>query len=354
VDSTPLFIILAEAYHRRTADLEFLEKLWPHVTRAVNWMQRDGDEDGDGFLEYSRQGATGIHNQGWKDSNDSVFHEDGRLAEPPIALCEVQAYAFAAYRGAARLARILGHQDLAETWLATAEQLRKRFEEAFWSQELGTYVLALDQEKRPCKVKSSNAGQCLFSGIASPERARLVAESLLDGKMFSGWGVRTIAEGESRYNPMSYHNGSIWPHDNALIAWGLAHYNLKEEALHILDSQFQLSQWVELHRQPELVCGFSRREGAGPTRYPVACSPQAWAAGSVFMFLSSTLGLELDAIHQRVIFNHPRLPASVKRLTIERLQIGHGELDVEVERFRHDVSVNVLKRTGPIRLEINK
>jgi glycogen debranching enzyme len=172
--------------------------------------------------------------------------------------------------------------------------------------------------------------------------------------MFSGWGVRTIAEGELRYNPMSYHNGSIWPHDNAMIAQGLAHYNLKDEAMQILESQFQLSQWVDLYRQPELVCGFSRREGAGPTRYPVACSPQAWAAGSVFMLLSATLGLELDAVHQRVIFNRPQLPAGVKRLTIERLQIGQAELDLEVERYRHDVSVNVLKRTGAVRLEINK
>ncbi len=172
--------------------------------------------------------------------------------------------------------------------------------------------------------------------------------------MFSGWGVRTIAEGESRYNPMSYHNGSIWPHDNAMIAHGLALYNLKDEAMQILESQFQLSQWVDLYRQPELVCGFSRKNGAGPTRYPVACSPQAWAAGSVFMFLSAALGLEVDAIHQRVIFNHPRLPASVKRLTIEGLQVRQGRLDLEVQRFRQDVSVNVINRFGPVRLEINK
>lgn len=354
VDSTPLFILLADAYYRRTADLELLQQLWPHVTRAVEWMQQHGDLDGDGFLEYCQQSKNGIHNQGWKDSNDSVFHEDGRLAQPPIALCEVQGYAYAAYRAAARLGRVLSNEDLSEIWLAEAEQLRKQFEDTFWSEELGTYVLALDHEKRPCQVESSNAGQCLFTGIASSERARRVAQSLLGPKMFSGWGVRTIAEGEARYNPMSYHNGSIWPHDNAMIAWGLAHYNLKDEAMQILESQFQLSQWVDLYRQPELVCGFSQREGAGPTRYPVACSPQAWAAGSVFMLLSATLGLELDAIHQRVIFNHPQLPASVKRLTIEGLQVGQAELDLEVERFRHDVSVNVLKRTGMVRLEINK
>lgn len=354
VDSTPLFVLLAEAHYRRTADVELLQQLWPHVMKAVEWMELYGDVDGDGFLEYAQQSKTGIHNQGWKDSNDSVFHDDGQLAQPPIALCEVQGYAFAAYRAAARLAQNLGHFDRADNWLGAAEQLRTQFEEAFWSDELGTYALALDHEKRPCRVRSSNAGQCLFSGIVSPERARLVAESLLNGKMFSGWGVRTIAEGESRYNPMSYHNGSIWPHDNAMIAHGLAHYHLKDEAMQILESQLQLSQWVDLYRQPELVCGFSRREGAGPTRYPVACSPQAWAAASVFMFLSATLGLEVDAIHQRVVFNNPRLPASVKRLSIERLHVGPAELDLEIERFRHDVSVNVLKRTGSVRIEINK
>lgn len=354
IDATPLFVILAGAYYRRTADREMLQMLWPHVERSIQWIDRYGDRDGDGFVEYLSQSKGGIQHQGWKDSNDSVFHADGRLAEPPIALCEVQGYVYAARREAARLARALGKDETANELWTDARRLQERFETSFWSDELETYVLALDGEKQPCAVRSSNAGQCLFSGIASRERARRVAEQMLSDRFFSGWGVRTIAEGEARYNPMSYHNGSIWPHDNALIAAGLARYDLKDETVRLLESIFQLSLFLDLHRLPELFCGFPRREGAGPTLYPVACSPQAWAAASVFLLLKAALGLDINAEAREISFDNPRLPPSVRRLTIERLPVGEAEVDLEVERYRHDVGIKVLRRTGDVNVSIRK
>ena len=223
-DATPLFVVLAHAYFERTGDADFIDKLWPHVLAALDWIASNADRHRDGFVSYERRSETGLVQQGWKDSHDAVFHADGRLAEPPIALCEIQAYAYAAWRGAAQLATVRGDRRTAARWEATAERLRGNFERAFWCDELGTYALALDGENRPCRVRTSNPGHVLFAGIASPERAARVAETLLSDQSFAGWGVRTVAEGESRYNPMSYHDGSIWPHDNALIAAGLARY----------------------------------------------------------------------------------------------------------------------------------
>lgn len=354
VDATPLFVVLADAYYRRTGDYGTLRDLWPHVKRALEWIDRYGDRDGDGFVEYERQADPGIVNQGWKDSNDSVFHQDGTLAEAPIALCEVQGYVYQARLAAARMARVLGEEEVARTLVTRADQLRERFEEAFWSDELGFYALALDRDKRPCLVRSSNAGHCLFSGIASPDRGRRVGSALLSRRFFSGWGVRTIPAGEARYNPMSYHNGSVWPHDNAMIGLGLARYGMKDQALKLLDSQFDLSMNVDLRRLPELVCGFHRRAGAGPTEYPVACAPQAWAAGTVFMLLEAALGLELDATRREISFSDPRIPTGMGRLTIEGLRVGDAEVDLALHAHRRDVSVNVLRRRGEVRVTIRK
>src|SRR5215216_951354 len=238
VDSTPLFVLLAGLYFERTGDIATLKFLWPAIEAALDWIDGPGDSDGDGFVEYARATEQGLANQGWKDSIDAVFHADGRLAEGPIALAEVQGYVFAAKQVAARCARRLGHAELASKLEADAVRLAEKFEAAFWCPELETYALALDGAKQPCHVRTSNAGQLLFTGIARPERASLVADGLLSARFFSGWGIRTVARGEARYNPMSYHNGSIWPHDNALIALGLARYGLKHSVAAVLNAMF--------------------------------------------------------------------------------------------------------------------
>jgi glycogen debranching enzyme len=261
VDATPLFVMLAQAYFQRTGDLPFIDHLWPHILAALEWMDRYGDADGDGFIEYSRRSETGLIQQGWKDSWDSIFHADGRLADPPIALCEVQGYAYAAWTGAARLAAERGEHERAQRWTERALILKQEFERAFWCEDLGTYALALDANKTPCRVRTSNAGHCLFTGIASQPHARRAADTLMCEASFSGWGIRTVSAAGARYNPMSYHNGSMWPHDNALIAAGFARYGLMREASRVMGAMFDLSQVVDLYRLPELICGFPPAAG---------------------------------------------------------------------------------------------
>ena len=347
-DATPLFVVLAAAYHRATADLAFTERLWPHVERALAWVDGPGDPDGDGFLEYERRTPIGLAHQGWKDSNDAIMHADGRLAEGPIALCEIQAYAYAARIGAAQLADALGHSARAAELRDQAERLRVRFEEAFWIEELGTYGIALDGEKRLCRVRTSNPGQCLFTGIVAPERAASVADELLDVAMFSGWGIRTLATGQPRHNPMSYHDGSIWPHDNGLIALGLARVGYPDHAVRVMGGLFDASRHFGLARLPELFCGFGRREGEGPTLYPVACAPQAWAAGAVFMLIQACIGLDIDATARTIRFSRSRLPPFLDRLCIDNLAVGSNRVDLRLERQSGGVGVNVVQRQGMV------
>jgi glycogen debranching enzyme len=347
VDATPLFVMLADAYFQRTGDRKFLTQIWSNVCAALQWIDRYGDPDGDGLVEYKRQSDDGIHSQGWKDSDDSISHRDGRLAEPPVALCEVQGYAYAARRGGARLARVLGDDAFAEQLNQAAEQLREKFESSFWCEDLGTYALALDRHKSPCRVVASNPGHCLFTGIASEDRAEKVVRTLFSKSSFSGWGVRTLSEGEQRYNPMSYHNGSVWPHDNAIIAAGLARYSYREEVLQLLEGLFGLSVVQDLHRVPELFCGFARHRDMPPTLYPVACSPQAWAAASAFFLLQATLGMEICAQNHELRFVDPVLPEWLPRLTIHNLRVNSTRLDLAFVRHRHDVGVQVLRCEGP-------
>lgn len=354
VDATPLFVLLAGAYYERTGDRALLESIWPNVEKALHWIDTHGDADGDGFVEYYRRSPKGLVQQGWKDSHDSIFHADGTLAEGPIALCEVQAYVYAAKRYAADLAAVLGRDDHADRLRDQAEQLREHFEQAFWCEDLGTYALALDGNKQPCRVRASNAGQCLFSGIAAPERARRLARTLMNEDSFSGWGVRTVSCREVRYNPMSYHNGSVWPHDNALIAFGLARYRLRGEVLRILTGMFDASLFVDLHRMPELFCGFPQRPGEGPTLYPVACAPQAWAAAAVFLLLQACLGLHIDGVQRRISFCYPILPGFLKRIRLRNLRVGNASVDLLLERHREDVGVNVLRREGEVEIAVVK
>jgi glycogen debranching enzyme len=350
IDSTPLFVMLAGAYLERTADLAFIESIWPNVCAALEWLERYGDSDRDGFIEYHRRSSSGLVQQGWKDSHDSVFHADGRLAEGPIALAEVQGYAYAAQLAGAALARALGHPERARQLLESAQALRERFERSFWCPELGVYALALDGEKRPCRVRSSNAGQCLFTGIATAEHAAAVLRALGEDAFCSGWGIRTIADTESRYNPMSYHNGSIWPHDNALIAAGAARLSNKSFALRTLGSLFDASTYFESNRLPELFCGFRRRPGKAPTRYPVACSPQAWSSGAVFLSLAACLGISIEAAPARITLRYPALPPWLEKLSIRELEVGTCRADLILHRHSGTVGLSVENRAG--RLEV--
>lgn len=350
VDATPLFLVLAGAYFERTADREFLKSIWQNVLAALHWIDHFGDRDGDGFVEYMRQTDHGLVQQGWKDSNDSVFHSDGTLAPGPIALCEVQSYVYAAKCGIAAVARDLDQLELAEQLDTQAAELRARFGKMFWSDELSMFALALDGQKRPCNVRSSNAGHCLFSGIGSEVQNRLISESLLSPAFFSGWGIRTIVNSASRYNPMSYHNGSVWPHDNALIAFGVQRSPEKELALRVLTALLDLAGEVTQSRLPELICGFARRPGKGPTLYPVACSPQAWAAGSVFMVLQACLGLEVKARESRLYLHHSALPKGLDEVHIRNLRVGSASIDLAFERYAETVGVNILRRSGEIEI----
>jgi glycogen debranching enzyme len=352
VDATPLFVVLAGAYYDRTGDAPFLQSIWPCVQRAIDWIDRYGDKDGDGFVEYARTNPKGLVQQGWKDSDDSVFHRDGRLAEGPIALCEVQGYVYAAKRAAARLARLVGAPERAAAWLRQAEELKQRFDQAFWCEEINTYALALDGDKRPCRVRSSNAGHTLFSGIAAEEHAPQVVGMLFHLDSFSGWGIRTIAKNEARFNPMSYHNGSIWPHDNALIAMGLARYGFKLKALQILTGLFNASIMMDLHRLPELFCGFDRLGGQGPTLYPVACSPQAWASATVFHLLQACLGLSFSPERPQVRFQYPQLPDYLDGVRINNLRVGDAVIDLALRRHRFDVGVNVSRKVGDVDISV--
>ncbi len=352
VDSTPLFVLLAGLYVERTGDVATLAELWPAIEAALGWIDGPGDRDGDGFIEYRRASEQGLVNQGWKDSFDAIFHADGRLAEGDIALAEVQGYVFAGKRLAACCARRLGMTERAQALEDDARRLAARFEDAFWCSDLGTYVLALDGAKRPCKVRTSNAGQLLFTGIVREDRARMVAADLMRPQFFTGWGIRTVALGEARYNPMSYHDGSIWPHDNALIALGLARYGLKHSVEAVFKGLFDAASYMDLRRLPELFCGFRRERRRGPTLYPVACSPQAWASATPFSLIEATLGLEFDADAHEIRFRNPHLPVFLNEVILRNLSLGETSVDLRLRRHGDDVSLEVIRSRGRIQVSM--
>jgi glycogen debranching enzyme len=352
VDATPLFIMLAGLYAERTGDYATVEGLWPAIEAALAWIAGPGDADGDGFIEYYRATEQGLANQGWKDSQDAIFHADGSLAQGPIALVEVQGYVYCAKLLAAGCAQRLGRSDQARHLKAEAEKLAERFDAAFWCPELGTYALALDGDKKPCRVRSSNAGQVLFTGIARPDRAIQVGLGLLRPQFFSGWGIRTIANTEARYNPMSYHNGSIWPHDNALIALGLARCGLNRSVERVFKGLFDAATYMEMRRLPELFCGFQRGRGRGPTHYPVACSPQAWASATPFTLIEASLGLQFDPAANEIRLRNPRLPVFLDEVVLRNLQLKQSSVDLKVRRHANDVSVEILERRGQVQVAI--
>lgn len=340
VDATPLFLILCANYVRWTNDLAFLRSHWNNLLAAARWLTDHGDRDGDGFVEYQRSDKHGLGNQGWKDSWDAISYSNGELATAPIALCEVQGYTFAAYEALSYLSSRLNKVEEAQAWTALAEQVRENFVHDFWWDAEQTFYLALDGKKQPCDVVSSNAGQCLWSGIVPPDKAQAVIERLWREDMRSGWGIRTLSQQAARYNPLSYHNGSVWPHDTALIGAGFAYYGHKAEAAQLLHDLYAASRYFDAMRLPELYCGFERQKGYGPTRYPVACSPQAWAAGAPMLLLDSLLGWQADVERNTLLLHKPLVPPWLTAIEIQGIRVG--QRNVHLRFIRSGTSTEVV------------
>jgi glycogen debranching enzyme len=354
VDAPPLFVMLLAAYLRWTNDLEGARDLWPTAEKVLDWMQAAADERGKGYLRYMRRSPLGLANQGWKDSHDAVMHASGRLAEPPIALAEVQGYQYAALCDAAEIADVLGRHDRVASLRERARHLRQRFEADFWMPAESFYALALDRDGEPCRVIASNPSHLLWTRIADDAHAELVARRLMAPDMFSGWGLRTLASGEQLYNPMSYHNGSVWPHDTAIAVAGLRHYGRNMPALALTTALFEAALQFENMRVPELFCGFPRVPGYGPTRYPVACSPQAWAAGVVFHLISTLLGLAPSAAANQITLNRPLLPSWLTWIELRDLRIGKSRLSLRVSQGRDGAAVELLAREGDTELVVRR
>ncbi len=352
IDSTPLWLILFAATFDWTGDRAFVERLWPNALKALEWIDRYGDRDGDGFVEYERRSPRGLVNQGWKDSGDCIRDRSGGFAAVPIALAEVQGYVFDAKRRIADIAAIRGDDELAGRLRAESEALRRKFEDAFWVEDERYYAMALDRDKRQVDAIASNAGQCLWSGIASPARARDVADRLMGPGLFSGWGIRTYAAGQTGYNPIGYHTGSVWPHDTSLIAAGLKRYGFDEESNRLVGHVFQAAQHFPDFRLPELFCGFDRDHSALPVPYPVACSPQAWAAGASFLFVESMLGLRAKAGQRELELRHPNLPDWLGKVTLTNLRVGDASVDLLFHRWRGTTSAEVLRKVGDLSVTI--
>jgi glycogen debranching enzyme len=350
VDATPLFVMLLAEYVRWTGDRALAQELWPALERALGWILGPGP--GDGYLTYGCRSPMGLGNQGWKDSHDAIMHASGELAASPIAVVEAQGYKYAALLGGAEVAETLGRGDGVPALRETARRLRERFEADFWQDGQGFYALALDGESRPCRVIASNPAHCLWTGIALEGHARELVERLMADDMFSGWGLRTLSARESLYNPMSYHNGSIWPHDTAIAAAGFRRYGQMDGFLSIATALFEAALEWEDSRMPELFCGFARAPDLGPTRYPVACSPQAWAAGVPFHLLSAMLGLSPDARDNRINLMHPVLPAWLDWVEIRDLRLGDSSLDFVVSRGSQTTAVELLSRRGDAELVV--
>ncbi len=352
IDSTPLFLLLAAEYWRWTGDSALLRRLQPNLVAALEWVRQWGDRDADGYIEYERLSEQGLLNQGWKDSGDAIVHADGRLARPPIALVEVQAYLYAALSGLAPVAEALRDRRWAGELRRAAAALRTRFNRDFWMADEGCYALALDGEKQPVRSITSNAGHALFAGIATSAHAAAVAERLLQREMFSGWGVRTLSAGSVRFNPMGYHLGSIWPHDNALIALGLKRYGQETALIELATAIYDAARAMEYYRLPELFCGLPRSPEGQPVPYPVACRPQAWAAGAMPAILSALLGLCPDAARGELSIVHPQLPPWLNSVQVRGLRVGTGSADLVFELKQRRTQVSIVNATGGLRVTV--
>ena len=338
IDTTPLFIMLAGAYADRTGELELIDTLWPALVAALDWAESVIDSSEHALLVYARGEGTGLANQGWKDSEDSIFHADGRMAKGPIGLVEVQGYAYAAFRAMAALADRRGDAVTATRWRSRSEDLRQRVEQNFWREEKGFYGIAIDGDGALCDVRASNQGHLLFVGLPEPERAQRVIGQLTSSAFDNGWGIRTLASGEAHFNPMSYHNGSVWPHDTALCAAGFARYGARQAVVRLLSEVFEAAVNFDM-QLPELFCGFPRSAGEPPIAYPVACMPQAWSAGAAFMLLQACLGIRIDGWNTEIHVESPRLPIGIDGLTLRDLQVGAHKVDLLFERLGEHVVV---------------
>ena len=352
VDATPLYVVLAGETWRWMADGDLLAEIWPSVKLAMEWVERR-TEGGRKFLTYKRRSPRGLDNQGWKDSRDGVSHPDGRRSEPPIALVEVQGYCVDAWRHGARLAALMGEKELAATWASRVEPFRKRIDEEFWVERSQFYALALDGSGRQVPTITSNPGHLLWSRALPPERAPRVAEVLLSPEMWTGWGLRTLARGQSVYNPVSYHNGTVWPHDNAIAGLGMARHGLQGSTLRIFEGLLDAGGSFRHHRLPELFCGMARGDREFLVQYPVSCTPQAWAAGALFMLLQGTLGLDPDAAGKRIRIWNPRLPPSIRKLDLLGVRVGDAKVSLRFMRTGERTHCDVLDVRGePVRVEI--
>ncbi len=354
VDATPLWLVLLHETWRWTGDSALVHELLPAAERALDWIDRFGDADADGLVEYGRHSPGGLANQGWKDSGDGVPYPDGSLPCPPIALVEVQGYVYDAKLRLGALYEAFGRADDAARLTREAERLRETIDDRFWMEEMGTYALALDGAKQRIPTVTTNAGHLLWSRVPSHGRAERMATRLFQPDMYSGWGLRTLSASHPAFNPMSYHNGSVWPHDNALIALGLGFYGRHSEASWILGALYDACSEMGSSRLPELYCGLQRGNGMRPVRYPVSCSPQAWASGAFFMVLQGTLGLFPAASEGVLHVRTPALPDFLRELTITRLRIGGSSISLQFRRHRDRTLVNLLEAEGdPLRVQIN-
>jgi glycogen debranching enzyme len=336
VDATPLFVILLGELERWGLAHDAVQRLLPHADRALTWLTDYGDRDGDGYVEYERHTEHGLANQGWKDSWDGVPFADGRLAEPPIALCEVQAYTYAAYRARGFFAENAGDADLASHWRVKASQLKAAFNRDFWLPDRGYFALALDGDKRPVDALASNIGHCLWTGIVDFDKAASVAAHLLSPEMFNGWGIRTLATSMASYNPLSYHCGSVWPHDNAIVVSGLMRYGFVREAHRVIEGMLAAAA-AEGGRLPELFAGISRDEVPVPVPYPASCSPQAWAAATPLQFVRSMLRLD-PWVPNGKVWVDPVLPDGMASLSVNMIPIAEQRLDVRASRDGAEIS----------------
>lgn len=351
VDATQLWVMLYCHYVHWTGDLDFANKYWPNAQKAMQWLASTATA-GNGYLYYRRISEEGLENQGWKDSGDSVMHKDGRLANPPIAICEAQAYYYMAAREMAKLSAILGNQEYAREMDLTADELKARFNKDYWMEEDQYLCIALDGEAKQVGALSSNPGHCLLTGILDQPKADMVAARLMSPELNTGWGIRTISEQERSYNPISYHNGSVWPHDNAIIAEGLRKQGFINEMHEVMKGMFETAQCQTDFRLPELFCGFQRTGSAPPIEYPVSCSPQAWAAGTMFQLLKACLNIEPDALKNQVRIVEPALPDWLSNVVIRGLRIGNATLDLSFQCSDGMTSCRILKKTGTIKVII--
>jgi glycogen debranching enzyme len=350
IDSTPLWLLLFGTYYRWTGDLEFCKRLLPNVERALEWVRTYGDPDGDGLVEYQRSSPRGLANQGWKDSHDSVVHVDGKLAEGPIALAEVQAYVYLAKLRLAEVYEALGDGERAATLRSEAASVKAAFNQRFWVESEQYFAMALDGDKRPVATITSNPAHGLYCGVIEPEKAAPLARRLLAPDMFSGWGVRTLSKSAVAYNPMSYHNGSIWPHDNAIIGAGLKRYGFAKATNRLATAMFEMAVTVDDMRLPELFCGFTRRSPNRPVAYPVACSPQAWAAGAPFLLLQAMLGISADAPANVLNVNKPQLPGWLNSVELHDLRVGRSTISIVFQRHGETTGFSLLDKDGDVRV----